>query len=134
MPAGSGPSVSTPVTTGTIDTTATDFELTTPLCNLNTIGGVLVKLKVHWTPSATQTLACKLYQGSATGTQVGPSGGLVATATGTTGAAAVFEFVDTSAYAQSATGAQWVATFAVNTGTGTVTYAFAEVETLAPIQ
>jgi hypothetical protein len=131
MPA--GPSVSTPVTTGTIDTTAGDTTLSTNVCNFGEATGALVKVKVHWTPSATQTLTCKLYQGSTSGTQVGPSGGLVATATGTTGATAEFKFVDTSAYAQSQVGAQYVATLAVNTGTGTITYAFTSVETTAPV-
>ena len=134
MASGAGPACSTPVTTGTIDTTAADTTLSTPVCNFGGAAGVLVKVKVHWTPSATQTLTCKLYQGATTGTQVGPTGGLVATGTGTTGASATFEFVDASAYALNQAGAQYVCTLAVNTGTGAITYAFTEVETLAPIQ
>jgi hypothetical protein len=133
MASGAGPTVSTPLTTGTITTTASDTTVTTNTCSTNAPGGVLVKLKIHWTPSATQTLTCKLYQVSTAGTQVGPAGGLVATGTGTTGASASFEFVDTSAYAQNTTGAVWAASLALNTGTGTITYAFTEVETLVPI-
>jgi hypothetical protein len=133
MASGAGPTVSTPVTTGTIDTTAADTTLTTNVCNFGGPGGALIRIRVRWTPSATQTLTCKLFQAATTGTQVGPTAGLIATATGTTASAAEFEFVDTSAFAQNTVGAVYVCTLAVNTGTGTITYAYTIVETIAPI-
>ncbi len=134
MPAGSGPSVSTPVTTGSITGTANAFTLTSPTCNFNELGGVLVTATLFWTPSATQTITAKLYQVSTSGTQVNPSAGLVATGTGTTGADATFTWVDTSAFAQATQGAVYVVGFTASTGTGTVVYGFIEVETIAPVQ
>jgi hypothetical protein len=128
------PSCSTPITSGSI--TGTAVTITSPTINVNnpSLAGVLIRIVLAWTPSATQTITCKLYQVSASGTQVGPSAGLIATATGTTETTAVFEFVDTSTYANATQGAVWVASLTANTGTGTVVYGFAELEKLSPIQ
>lgn len=135
MPAGSGPSVSAPVTAGSITTVANAFTIVSTVCNFNEAGGVLVTVTVFWTPSATQTLTCKLYQGNGVaGTQVGPAAGLTATGTGTTEQEATFTFVDTSAYAQQQQAAQYTAGLTVSTGTGAVAYAFTEIETIAPVQ
>jgi hypothetical protein len=131
MPAGSGPYCSAPITSGSI--TGTAVTLTTPACNTNTSFGVMISVFLAWTPSATQTITCKLYQVSTSGTQVGPSAGLIATATGTTEASAMFQFQDTSAFANNTTGAVWVASLTANTGTGTVDYAFIQVQTMAPV-
>jgi len=133
MASGSGPYCSAPVTSGSITTTANQFTLSSPVLNLNEELGVLVTVQLCWTPSATQTITVKLYQGSVSGTQVGPSGGLVVTGTGTTEQQASFAFVDNSAYAQNQAGAQYVAGFTASTGTGTVDYAFVEIETMAQV-
>lgn len=133
MTAGSGPAVSAPVTSGSITTGANAVTVSSPVCNFNEALGVLVTVYLTWTPSATQTVACKLYQGSTSGTQVGPTAGLLITGTGTTETTTSFTFVDTSAYAQVQTAAQYVAGFTASTGTGTIAYAFVEVETIATI-
>lgn len=133
MPAGSGPAVSAPITSGSITTGANSVTVTSPGCNLNENLGVLVTVYLTWTPSATQTITCKLYQVATTGTQVNPSAGLIATGTGTTETSAQFTFQDTSAFAQATQGAVYVAGFTASTGTGTVAYAFIQVETIAPI-
>jgi hypothetical protein len=133
MPAGSGPAVSTPATSGSITSVSTNFTISTPVFNTNNNIGTLVTLNLTVTPSATQTITCKLFQTSATGTQVGPAAGLAETLTGTTQAQLTFAFVDTSAFAQNGTGQVYVATFAASTGTGTVAYAFSELETIAPV-
>jgi hypothetical protein len=134
MAAGSGPYCSAPLTSGSITTTSNQFTATGPVCNFNTTLGVLITVQLYWTPSATQTITCKLYQVSTSGTQVGPSGGLVATGTGTTEQEASFVFQDTSAFAQGLTsGAVYVAGFTASTGTGTVDYLFIEIETMAQV-
>jgi hypothetical protein len=135
MTAGSGPYCSAPLTSGSITTTSNAFTATSPVCNFNNNMGVLVTVVLYWTPSATQAVTVKLYQGNGVaGTQVGPSGGLVATGTGTTEQEASFQFVDTSAYAQGPTpGGQYTAGFTASTGTGTVAYLFVEIETMAPV-
>jgi hypothetical protein len=134
MPAGSGPTISTPITSGSITTGANSVTVTSPTMNLNEQLGTLITVYLTWTPSATQTITCKLYQTATTGTQVNPSAGLIATATGTTETGSTFTFVDTSAFALTTQGAVYVAGFTASTGTGTVAYAFIEVETIAPIQ
>lgn len=135
MPAGSGPAVTAPVTAGSITTVANAFTIASVTGNWNEAGGLLVTLTVFWTPSATQTLTAKCYQGAGVaGAQVGPAGGLIATGTGTTEQEATFAFVDTSAYAQAQQGGSYTIGLTVNTGTGTVDYAFVELESLAPMQ
>lgn len=135
MPAGSGPSVSVPVTTGSITTTANAFTLASPAGSWLTELGLLITVSLFWTPSATQTITCKLYQGSGVGgTQVGPAAGLVATGTGTTEQEGTFSFVDTSAYALAQQAGLYTAGFTASTGTGAVAYAFVELETIAPLQ
>jgi hypothetical protein len=129
------PNCSTPVTSGSLATSPA-VTITSPTVNVNnpSNAGMLIRVVVYWTPGATQGLICKLYQVSTSGTQVGPSGGLEATATGTTETGAVFEFVDTSAYANQTQGAVWVASLVTSTSTGTIDYAFVELEKLSPIQ
>ncbi len=131
-----GPAVSVPITTGTITTGANAVTVTSPAVNVNnpSNAGVLVKVFLAWTPSATQTVTAKLYQVSTSGTQVNPSAGLIVTATGTTGESKMFEFVDSSAFANATQGAVWVCGFTASTGTGAVVYAFIEVLLLGPVQ
>lgn len=136
MPAGSGPFVSAPATSGSITTTTNQFTLASPNGSWLTELGLLITVELFWTPSATQTIACRLFQGSGVGgAQVGPAGGLIATGTGTTEQEASFIFVDTSAYALGLTQqGSYTAAFTASTGTGTVNYAFVELETIAPLQ
>jgi hypothetical protein len=134
MPAGSGPAISAPVTAGSITTVANAFTISSVTGNWNQESGMLVTVTVYWTPSATQTLTAKCYQGAGVaGTQVGPSGGLVATGTGATEQEATFAFVDQSAYGQAQQQGQYTTGLTVSTGTGTVDYAFTELETIAPL-
>ncbi len=135
MPAGSGPFLSTPITSGSITTTSNQFTMASPTGSWLDQLGILISVTLYWTPSATQTITVKLYQGAGvTGTQVAPVAGLVATGTGTTEQNATFQFVDTSAYAQSQAGGLYTAGFTASTGTGTVNYAFVALETIAPLQ
>jgi len=129
----SGPSQSTPVTSGSITTGANSQTVTSPACNTGAVAGLLITVALTGTPSATQTVTCKLYQGSTSGTQVAPTAGLLGTFTGTTEDTRLFQFVDTSAAAQNASGLVYVAGFATNTGTNTIAYAFIAVETLGPV-
>jgi hypothetical protein len=133
MPAGSGPAVTTPITTGTITTGANSITITTNPFSTGSAGGVLITVYLTWTPSATQTITCKCYQTATTGTQVAPTAGLIATGTGTTETTATFTFLDTSAFALNATGAVYVVGFTASTGTGPIAYAFTELETTAPL-
>jgi hypothetical protein len=129
--------VSAPITTGSITATANSVTVTSPTINVNnpSNAGVLIKVFLSWTPSATQTITAKLYQVATTGTQVNPSAGLLVTATGTTGESKCFEFVDTSAFANNTQGAVWVCGFTASSATtGTVVYSFLEIMLLGPIQ
>lgn len=135
MPAGSGPYVSAPVTSGSITATVNAFTLASPVGNWLTELGILITVTLFWTPSATQTITVKLYQGAGVaGTQVAPAAGLIATGTGTTEQEATFTFVDTSAYALAQQAGLYTAGFTASTGTGAVAYAFTELETIAPLQ
>ena len=126
-----GVQTTTPITSGSISTAGNNITITTGTFSTGGATGMLIRVVLHWTPSATQTMACKLYQGSGvSGTQVGPTAGLLATGTGTTQAGAVFVFTDVSAFAQNASGAVYTAGFTVNTGTGTIIYSHVDLETL----
>jgi hypothetical protein len=129
------PSCSAPVTSGSLATSPA-VTISSPVVNVNnpSNAGVLIRVVVYWTPGAAAGLICKLFQVSASGTQVGPSGGLEAEGASTTPACSIFEFVDTSAYANGTQGAVWVASLVTSTSTGTILYAFVELEKLSPIQ
>ena len=133
MPAGSGPVCTTPITSGSITTVANALTITTAPFNTGAAPGVLINVYLTWTPSATQTVACRLFQTSTAGTQVGPAAGLLATGTGTTTTTTQYTFLDNSAFAQNASGAVYVIGFTASTGTGTVIYAFTELETTATL-
>ena len=129
-----GVQCTTPITSGSITTGANSITITTGLFSTGGAGGVVVRVVLHWTPSATQTIACKLYQGSGTsGTQVGPTAGLLSTGTGTTQADSVFLFTDVSAFAQNASNAVYTAGFTASTGTGTIIYAYVGLETIGQV-
>jgi hypothetical protein len=135
MPAGSGPVCSVPVTSGSITTTSNAFTIVTGTYVVSDPNGagLLVACTLYWTPSAAQTITCKLYQGSGvTGTQVGPAAGQIATASGTTEQGQTFEWVDSSAFANVNQAVQYTFGFTASTGTGTVAYAFTSLEALVP--
>jgi hypothetical protein len=133
MPAGSGPVCTTPITSGSITTGANSVTITTGPFNTGAASGMLINVYLTWTPSATQTIACKLFQTATTGTQVGPGAGLLATGTGTTTTTTQYTFLDNSAFAQNAAGAVYVVGFTGSTGTGTIIYAFVELETTSAL-
>ena|SRR5215469_452132 len=132
MPA--GPDSSAPITSGSITTGANSVTMTSPLFSTGSAKGMLITVLLSGTPSATQTITAKLYQGNGTsGTQVNPSAGTVATFTGTTSDTKLYQWIDTSAFAQNASAAQYTVGFTGNTGTNTILYAAIELETLSPV-
>lgn len=132
MPAGSGPQLTAPVTSGSITTVANTITITTNTFRTGSTQGILVTAYLTGTPSATQTVQAQCFQGTGvTGTQVGIT--QLVTFTGTTQDNAAYVFQDTSAFAQNNPGGTYTVGFTTNVGTNTINYAFIELETLAPV-
>lgn len=132
MPAGSGPQVTTPVTSGSITTAANSVTITSAAFSTGGAAGVMITVYLLGTPSATQTITVNVYQGSGTGgTQLSPA--QVLTFTGTTQAAECSVNIDTSAFAQNARGQVYTVGFTASTGTNTIAYAFVQLESIAPV-
>ena len=129
-----GPITSTPITSGSITTGANSVTIVSPLVSTGGATGILVTAYLSGTPSATQHVTAKLYQGSGTGgTQVNPSAGTDVTMTGTTNDVRSWSWVDTSAAAKDAVNAQYTVGFTASTGTNTILYAWIQVQVLAPV-
>jgi hypothetical protein len=132
MPAGSGPQLTTPVTSGSIGTGANSVTITTNAFSTGGAAGIIITVYLLGTPSATQTVTVTCYQGPTTGgTQLTPN--QVVTFTGTTQSVEEAVFVDTSAFARSNPAGQYTVGFQTSTGTNTIAYAFVQLETVSGV-